>query len=85
MLIIAIFIWGFFIGWVANVLLGRGSRPQSWGPVLAAGLGGSLVGGLLFSILSGDGIQLKLSGILGSIIGAVIILAVVGAIEKRKA
>ncbi|HET9291758.1 MAG TPA: GlsB/YeaQ/YmgE family stress response membrane protein, partial [Actinomycetes bacterium] len=35
----------------------------------------SFVGGLLISLLSGDGLALRPSGIIGSIIGAVILLA----------
>ena len=33
-------------------------------------LAGSLVGGLLGSLLSGDGLELRPSGIIGSVVGA---------------
>ena len=36
---------------------------------------GSFVGGLLISLLSGDGLDLRPSGIIGSIVGAVIVTA----------
>jgi uncharacterized membrane protein YeaQ/YmgE (transglycosylase-associated protein family) len=48
-----------------------------------AGLIGSFVGGLLISLLSGDGIELRMSGIIGSIVGAVIVLAIWQAIRGR--
>jgi uncharacterized membrane protein YeaQ/YmgE (transglycosylase-associated protein family) len=54
--------------------MGEGTN---WGQALAIGLGGSLVGGLLVSLLSGDGLALRFSGIIGSILGAIILLAIV--------
>jgi uncharacterized membrane protein YeaQ/YmgE (transglycosylase-associated protein family) len=40
---------------------------------LGAGLIGSFVGGLLGSLLFGDGLELRPSGIIGSIVGAIIV------------
>lgn len=42
---------------------------------LGAGIAGSFVGGLLSSLLAGDGLALKPSGIIGSLVGAVIVTA----------
>ena len=42
---------------------------------IVAGLVGSFVGGLLASLLAGDGIELRASGIIGSLIGALIVTA----------
>jgi uncharacterized membrane protein YeaQ/YmgE (transglycosylase-associated protein family) len=39
---------------------------------LVAGQIGSFVGGLLISLLSGEELQLQLSGIIGSLIGALV-------------
>jgi len=57
------------------MLLGQSSRGIDWGRALVAGLAGSFVGGLLFSLIAGDGLSLRPSGIIGSILGAVIISA----------
>ena len=84
MILLGILVFGLGIGWLANVILGNGSHPQDWGPLLVAGFSGSLVGGLLISLLSGDGLALKPSGILGSIVGAVIVLGVWQAVAARK-
>ena len=46
-----------------------------WPLAFGSGLAGSFVGGLLISLLSGDGIELRASGIIGSIVGAVIVTA----------
>jgi uncharacterized membrane protein YeaQ/YmgE (transglycosylase-associated protein family) len=41
----------------------------------ATGIAGSFVGGLLASLLAGDGLELRPSGLIGSIVGAVIVTA----------
>src|SRR5262249_31997674 len=42
---------------------------------IVAGLVGSFVGGLLISLLAGDGLHFRPSGIIGSLVGAVIVTA----------
>lgn len=81
MLLIAILVFGLGIGWIAQLILGRGTRPNAQS--LVAGLVGSLVGGLLSSLLFGDGIELRPSGILGSIVGAMLVLVVWSAVSAR--
>lgn len=77
MLILFIIVWGMAIGWVAHLLVGR-ARPIAWGTALVLGIAGSFVGGLIASLIAGDGIRLRPSGIVGSIAGAVLILLVGG-------
>ena len=74
MLLLGILAFGFLCGWLAQLILGLGSKPD--GRTLAAGLIGSLVGGLIGSLLAGDGLALKPSGLIGSIVGAIIVLAI---------
>ena len=76
MLILGIIVFGLAVGWVANLILGGGGRPKHWGELLMAGLVGSFIGGLIASLIAGDGINLKPSGIIGSIVGAVLFLVV---------
>ena len=83
MLILAIIVFGLAIGWVAQLILGQGSKLH--GVTLFAGLAGSFVGGLVISLLSGDGLNLRATGIIGSLLGAIIVLAVWGAVSKRTA
>ena len=85
MIILAILVLGLFAGWIANLILGGGPRPADWGPLLVAGLVGSFVGGLLGSLIAGDGLDLRPSGIIGSIVGAVIVLAIYRAVQARSA
>jgi uncharacterized membrane protein YeaQ/YmgE (transglycosylase-associated protein family) len=74
-LLLALLLWGLVAGWLANMLLGGGMRTDNWGELLIAGTVGSFVGGLLASLIAGDGLALRPSGIIGSIIGAVVVLA----------
>ena len=61
-------------GWIAHLLLAR-NQPINWAELLVVGLAGSFVGRLLMSLLSGDQLALRPSGIIGSIVGAVVLLA----------
>jgi uncharacterized membrane protein YeaQ/YmgE (transglycosylase-associated protein family) len=73
-LILGVLVLGLGAGWLAQLLLGRGTAVDA--RTLAAGLLGSVLGGLTASLVAGDGLQLRLSGILGSVAGAVVVLAV---------
>ena len=75
MLILGIILFGMLIGAAAQLILGRGGSGIDWPMAFAAGLLGSFVGGLLISLLAGDGIELRPSGIIGSIVGALIVTA----------
>jgi uncharacterized membrane protein YeaQ/YmgE (transglycosylase-associated protein family) len=85
MLILGLIVFGMLIGAIAQLILGKDQRTGfDWGMALGAGLLGSFVGGLLASLLAGDGLAIKPSGIIGSIIGAVIVTAVWRAVGKRR-
>lgn len=86
MLIIGAIVWGMAIGWIGQMLLGkaRKAKDQNWGQAIIAGTVGSILGGTIGSVLMGEGFQLRLGGILGSVAGAVIVLLVWDAIASRK-
>ena len=85
MLILAILAIAMATGWIAQMILGRNTPGKNnWGEALVAGFVGSLVGGALSSLIAGDGFDLKPSGIIGSVIGAVIVLAMWGAIRGKR-
>jgi uncharacterized membrane protein YeaQ/YmgE (transglycosylase-associated protein family) len=84
-LILGILLFGMIAGSVAQLLLGRDSSRIDWTMALVAGLSGSLVGGLLFAIIAGDGLALRPSGIIGSILGAVIVTAIWIRADRTKA
>ena len=84
MLILGIIVFGMAIGWIASMILGGGKRPRNWAELLMAGLVGSFVGGFLASLIADDGIELRPSGVIGSIVGAVVVLVVWRGIKGSK-
>ena len=75
MLILGLILFGILIGAGAQLILGKSAKGVDWTLAFVAGLVGSFVGGLLISLLSGDGLALRPSGVIGSIVGAVLLLA----------
>ena len=75
MLIIGMILFGLLVGAVAQLVLGKSASGIDWTVAFVAGIGGSFVGGLLVSLLSGDGLALRPSGIIGSLAGAIIVTA----------
>ena len=75
MLIVALILFGMLVGAGAQLLLGREGKSIDWAMAIVAGLVGSFVGGLLLSLISGDGLAFRPSGVIGSIVGAVIVTA----------
>ena len=76
MLLLGIILFGMLIGAAAQLIVGRSAKGVDWGLALAAGLVGSFIGGLLVSLLSGDGLAFRPSGIIGSLAGAIIVTLV---------
>ena len=72
-LILAIIVFGMAIGATAQFILGRRGGHVDWTSAIVAGLAGSFIGGLLISLLSGDGLNLRPSGIIGSLVGAILV------------
>ena len=84
------FIWWIIIGFIAG-LLGRmlmpGRQPMGWILTIVLGLVGSLLGGLISSVVFGtDPMEpgFHTGGLIMSTIGAVIVLAVYSALQNRR-
>jgi uncharacterized membrane protein YeaQ/YmgE (transglycosylase-associated protein family) len=75
MLIVGIIVFGMAVGALAQLVLGRSRGGIDWTLAIVAGLVGSFVGGLLVSLLAGDGLHLRPSGIIGSLAGALLVTA----------
>jgi len=73
MLILGIILFGMLIGAAAQLIVGRSAKGVDWGLALSAGLVGSFIGGLVVSLVSGDGVAFRPSGIIGSLAGALIV------------
>ena len=75
MLILAIILFGMIVGAGAQLILGRSHGNIDWTIAIVAGLAGSFIGGLSISLLSGDGLGLTPSGVVGSLAGAIVLTA----------
>ena len=73
MLLLGIILFGMLIGAAAQLIVGKSARGVDWGRALAAGIVGSFVGGLTISLISGNGLAFRPSGIIGSLAGAIIV------------
>jgi uncharacterized membrane protein YeaQ/YmgE (transglycosylase-associated protein family) len=83
-LILAILGLGMGVGALAQLIVGKEGPRVDWTMAFIAGFAGSLVGGLIFSLIAGDGLSIRLSGIIGSLIGAIIITAAWQWYSRRK-
>jgi uncharacterized membrane protein YeaQ/YmgE (transglycosylase-associated protein family) len=84
MLILAIILFGMIAGGLAQMVLGRSMRDVNWTLAILTGLIGSFVGGLLVSLLAGDGLDLRASGLIGSFVGALLLTLAWGWYDRRR-
>ena len=84
MLLFGILGFGVLVGAVAQFIVGRDAKGMDWGMAIGAGLIGSFVGGLLVSLIAGDGLAFKPSGFIGSVAGAIIVTLIWRAIAQRR-
>ena len=84
MLFIAIILFGMIAGALAQMVLGQSMRDVNWTLAILTGLIGSFVGGLLVSLLAGDGLELRPSGLIGSFVGALLLTLAWGWYDKRR-
>ena len=84
--IIGIMLWGMLIGATAQWIL-RVHKPGSidWSMAIVAGIAGSFVGGALGSLAHGDGFKIHPSGVIWSLVGALIITALWVALDRPPA
>jgi uncharacterized membrane protein YeaQ/YmgE (transglycosylase-associated protein family) len=80
MLIFGILGIGIIVGFIAGWITGT----RDWGKRILYGLLGSFVGGTLFSLIIDHDFDIHLSGILGSILGAVILMLIDRAVTSRR-
>lgn len=76
-----ILVIGMVSGWLASLVVRGERRPSDWGLLLAVGIGGSLLGGIVVNLIRGNGFDLALSGVIGSACGAILLLALITALK----
>jgi uncharacterized membrane protein YeaQ/YmgE (transglycosylase-associated protein family) len=72
---------GLVAGWAASLVVRREMRPSDLGLLLAVGIGGSLLGGIVVNLVRGNGLALRFTGVIGSIAGAIVLLAIITALR----
>ncbi len=75
MSVIGFLVVGLLAGFIARALV-PGPDPMGWLGTMVLGIVGSFVGGTLAALLFGGTLELSAAGIVGSIIGAIIVLLV---------
>ncbi|KGH46685.1 MULTISPECIES: GlsB/YeaQ/YmgE family stress response membrane protein [Modestobacter] len=81
--IIVLIVIGAIAGFIARAVI-PGKQDLGIGLTIVLGIVGSLVGNLLGSLLTGDGFEIGTAGIIGSIIGAIIVLGIYVMTTGRK-
>lgn len=81
--LIGFLIVGLIAGFIARAVV-PGDDSMGILATLVLGIIGSFVGGLLGSLLTGDGLDFSAAGIIGSIVGAIIALIAYNAITDRR-
>lgn len=71
-------------GFVANLVVGKGKGFEPW-ELFVAGIAGSFVGGTLLNLLVEGDFDISPIGLIGSTVGAIIVLAVWGWVRMRAA
>jgi uncharacterized membrane protein YeaQ/YmgE (transglycosylase-associated protein family) len=75
---------GLLAGLLARAIV-PGRQSMSLWMTLLLGLGGSLVGGLLGTLFTGGGVTaFEPAGIIGSVLGAIALLLIAGAVMSRR-
>ena len=82
--IISWIVLGGIAGWLASIITGRNNRMGCIANIIA-GVVGAAVGGWVFSLFGGTGVTgFNLPSLLVAFVGAVIVLAVVNLIFRRR-
>jgi uncharacterized membrane protein YeaQ/YmgE (transglycosylase-associated protein family) len=82
--LIAFLILGLIAGFIARALV-PGPDPMGWVGTIVLGVVGSFVGGTLAALLFGGSLDVTPSGIIGSIIGAILVLLIWRQMGGRRA
>ena len=71
--LIAFLVMGLIAGFIARWIM-PGAQPMGWLETMVLGVVGSLVGGTLAALIFGGTLDISAAGLIGSIIGALIVL-----------
>lgn len=76
-------IFGGLAGWVASIITGRNERMGCLANIVV-GIVGAFIGGFIMSLIGRETVMtFSLGSFLVAVLGAVVLLAIVGAVTKR--
>jgi uncharacterized membrane protein YeaQ/YmgE (transglycosylase-associated protein family) len=81
-LVLALILIGMIAGWVAEKVI-YPDWKMDWTEAFIVGIIGSFLFGITANLIAGYGFELRPAGIIGSVIGAIVVLAVVKWIRGR--
>ncbi len=85
MAIILFIVFGLVVGLLARALM-PGRQSMGWGMTAVLGMVGSFVGGFLVSLVTDNRVtDLNTAGLIGSIVGALLVLFLMGRFGSRRA
>jgi uncharacterized membrane protein YeaQ/YmgE (transglycosylase-associated protein family) len=85
MSILMFILFGLIVGFLARAIM-PGRQSMGWVATALVGVAGSFLGGVIGNLLSGAPLlDLHSSGFIGSIVGALVVLAIMGFAGRRRA
>lgn len=70
-------VFGFVVGLIARAIM-PGSQKMGIIRTTLIGAAGSFIGGLIGNLISGDALRLHSAGWIGSVIGAIVLMVILG-------
>jgi uncharacterized membrane protein YeaQ/YmgE (transglycosylase-associated protein family) len=85
MSIILFLVFGLVVGFLARAIM-PGSQKMGLVPTMGLGVLGSFIGGFLVSLVTDNRVtDLNTAGLIGSVVGALVLLLIVGSTFRRRA
>lgn len=83
--IISWIIFGAIAGWIASMIMGR-NQAQGWIGNIIVGIVGAIIGGWIYSLIAGHGFEVhwSIGSFIIAVVGAIILLAILNAIQGRR-
>jgi uncharacterized membrane protein YeaQ/YmgE (transglycosylase-associated protein family) len=82
-LLLFLLVFGMAVGWIAQLVVNGFDTRVNWPEALITGIAGSFVGGIIASLIFDGELKLRPSGIIGSVVGAILLVLIVNRVRRR--